>query len=143
MGRAGALCAQKYHCTREAQDAFATESYGRAMRAAREGSFRAELVPVVIPGPKGTSTEVTEDEEPGRGKPEKFGELKPAFKKDGTITAANASSINDGAAALVLASEKAVKSHGLEPLARIDGWAGAAQAPAEFTTAPARSIEKA
>jgi acetyl-CoA C-acetyltransferase len=142
MGRAGELCAEKYHCTREAQDAFATESYGRAMRAARDGSFQAELVPVVIPGPKGTSTEVTEDEEPGRGKPEKFGQLKPAFTPDGTITAANASSINDGAAALVLANARGKQQlDGQAPLATIVGYASAAQAPEWFTTAPALAIK--
>ena len=143
MGRAGELCADKYHCSREAQDAFATQSYTRAMQAIREGLFQAELAPVVIPGPKGTSTEVTEDEEPGRGKPEKFAQLKPAFTADGTITAANASSINDGAAALVLANARGREQLGGQaPLATIVGYASAAQAPEWFTTAPALAIKR-
>ncbi len=94
-----------------------------------------------MPQRKGDPVMMAEDEEPGRGDPSKFEKLRPAFKKDGTITAANASSINDGASALVLASEKAVREHGLEPLARIVGYGGAAQAPEWFTTAPAKAIE--
>jgi acetyl-CoA C-acetyltransferase len=143
MGSCGELCAAEHGFSREAQDEFARESYRRALASAKEGLFAAEMAPVEVPQRKGAPVVVAEDEEPGRGKPEKFGELRPAFKKDGTITAANASSINDGAAALVLASEKAVKSHGLEPLGRIEGWGGAAQAPEWFTTAPAKSIVNA
>lgn len=142
MGRAGELCAEKYGCSRQAQDAFATESYTRAMRAIAEGLFRAELAPVVIPGSKGSSIEVTEDEEPGRGKPEKFAQLKPAFAPEGTITAANASSINDGAAALVLANASGKKQLGGAALATIVGYAAAAQAPDWFTTAPALAIKR-
>jgi len=143
MGRAGELCAEKYRCSRQAQDAFATESYTRAMRAIAEGRFAAELAPVVIPGSKGSSTEVTEDEEPGRGKPEKFAQLKPAFAPEGTITAGNASSINDGAAALVLANDAGKKQlGGGPPLATIVGYASAAQAPEWFTTAPALAIKR-
>src|SRR6478609_9266539 len=108
MGQAGELCAKEYALTREAQDAFATESYRRAAAAQASGAFTAEIAAVPVPQRKGEALVVTEDEEPGRGDPSKFEKLKPAFTKDGTITAANASSINDGAAALVLASEQAV-----------------------------------
>src|SRR6185369_2477069 len=103
--------------------------------------FTAEIAPVSVPQKKGDALLVKDDEGPPAGKPEKFAALKPAFQKDGTITAANASSINDGASALVLASEKAVTAHKLEPLARIVGYGGAAQAPEWFTTAPAAAIK--
>src|SRR5690606_35736463 len=112
-----------------------------ALSATKEGLFKDEITPVEIPQRKGDPLKVSEDEEPGRGDPSKFDKLRPAFAKDGTITAANASSINDGASALVLATEKAVKQHGLEPIARIAGYGGAAQAPEWFTTAPAKAIE--
>lgn len=141
MGQAGELCAKELGFTREAQDAFAIESYRRALAAQKEGKFANEIVPVEIAGRKGETTTVTEDEEPQRGKPEKMPSLRPAFQKDGTITAANASKIDDGASAIVLASEKAVKQYGLTPLARIVGYGGAAQAPEWFTTAPAAAIE--
>jgi acetyl-CoA C-acetyltransferase len=104
------------------------------------GAFAAELASVKIPGKKG-DVEVSADEEPGRGDPSRFADLKPVFEKDGTITAANASSLSDGAAAVVLASEAAVARHQLEPLARIVGWGVAAQAPEWFTTAPAAAID--
>lgn len=139
MGVAGELCAREYQLSREAQDEYARESYRRALAA--QSAFAREIVEVPVPGKKGEVTRVTEDEEPSRGDPAKFGQLRPAFAKDGTITAANASSINDGAAALVLASERAVREHRLEPLARIVGYGGAAQAPEWFTTAPAKAIE--
>ncbi|MEB2313864.1 MAG: acetyl-CoA C-acyltransferase [Sorangiineae bacterium] len=141
MGNAGELCSTEYQLTRELQDEFARESYRRALAATREGLFRAEMAEVAVPQKKGDPLVVSEDEEPGRGDPSKFDKLRPAFKKDGAITAANASSINDGASALVLASEAAVKAHQLEPLARIVGYGGAAQAPEWFTTAPAKAIE--
>ncbi|MCA9632298.1 MAG: thiolase family protein, partial [Myxococcales bacterium] len=141
MGNAGELCAREYALTREAQDEYAKESYRRAMAAQKEGLFEAELTSVSIPQRKGDPIVVAEDEEPGRGNPDKFGALRPAFDKEGTITAANASTINDGASALVLASEKAVKEHNLTPLARIVGYGNAAQAPEWFTTAPAKAIE--
>ena len=140
MGNAGELCAKEYGLTREAQDAFAAESYRRALAAAQSGAFAAEIAAVPVPQRKGDPLLVSEDEEPGRGDPSKFGKLKPAFTKDGTITAANASSINDGAAALVLASEQAVRERELTPLARIVGYGSAAQAPEWFTTAPAAAI---
>ena len=141
MGNAGELCAREHGLSREAQDEFARESYGRAGRAIQEGAFAAEIIGVPVPQRKGADVVVAEDEEPGRGDPSKFDKLKPAFTKDGTITAANASSINDGAAALVLATEDAVKRHKLEPLARIVGYGSAAQAPEWFTTAPAKAID--
>ncbi len=141
MGEAGELCAAKYECSRQAQDAFATESYRRALAAQASGAFASELVSVEVPVRKGPAQVVEQDEEPGRGNPDKFGSLRPAFKPDGTITAANASSINDGAAALVLASENAVRVHGLKPLAKIVGYGGTAQAPEWFTTAPAKAID--
>ncbi len=141
MGNCGDKCAAEYGFSREQQDEFARESYRRALAAQKEGAFEAEIEPVVIPARKGEPVVVRVDEGPGRGDPAKFASLKPAFTKDGTVTAANASSINDGASALVLASESAVKAHGLEPLARIVGYGGAAQAPEWFTTAPAKAID--
>lgn len=141
MGNAGELCARELKFSREAQDEFAKESFRRALSAQKEGLFDAEITPVEVPQKKGDAVVVKLDEGPPAGRPEKFPSLKPAFQKDGSITAANASSINDGAASLVLASEKAVKEHGLEPLARITGYGGAAQAPEWFTTAPALAIK--
>jgi acetyl-CoA C-acetyltransferase len=141
MGKAGELCAKEYGLGREAQDAFAAESYRRARAAIADGAFKAEIVPVSVAQRKGPALVVDTDEEPGRGDPAKLAALKPAFDPQGTITAGNASSIDDGAAAVVIASESAVKEHGLEPLARIVGWDVAAQAPEWFTTAPAKAIE--
>jgi len=140
MGSAGELCAKEHGLTREAQDAFATESYKRALSAIQTRAFAAEIAPVSVAQRKGDALIVSEDEEPGRGDPSKFAKLKPAFAKDGTITAANASSINDGAAALVLANKQIVREKQLTPLARIVGYGGAAQAPEWFTTAPAAAI---
>jgi acetyl-CoA C-acetyltransferase len=142
MGNAGELCASKYGLTREAQDAFATESYRRAREASQSGAFRAEIAQVLVTQRKGEAIPVSEDEEPGRGDPGKFSKLKPSFSKDGTITAGNASNINDGAAALVLASEQAVRDRKLTPLARVIGYGSAAQAPEWFTTAPAAAIAR-
>jgi acetyl-CoA C-acetyltransferase len=141
MGNAGELCAKKYELSREAQDEYAKESFRRALSAQREGQFDAEITPVSVAQKKGDAVVVKLDEGPPAGRPDKIATLKPAFQKDGTITAANASSINDGASALILASEKAVKEHGLEPLGRIVGYGGAAQEPEWFTTAPAAAIE--
>ncbi|WP_438015710.1 acetyl-CoA C-acyltransferase [Sorangium sp. So ce315] len=140
MGTAGEACAKEHGFSREAQDEYAKESFRRALAAQREGLFAAEIAPVSVPQKKGDAVVVKDDEGPPAGKPEKFASLRPAFQKDGTITAANASSINDGASALVLASERAVKEHKLTPLARIVGYGGAAQAPEWFTTAPAAAI---
>ena len=141
MGVAGELCAKEHGLTRELQDEFAKQSYARSSAAQKSGAFAKEIVPVSIAQKKGDPILVTEDEEPGKGDPSKFAKLRPAFAPDGTITAANASSINDGAAALVLANESAVKRHGLKPLARIVGYGSAAQAPEWFTTAPALAID--
>jgi acetyl-CoA C-acetyltransferase len=142
MGNAGELCAKEYDLSRAAQDEFAAESYRRALDAIQSGKFAREIAPVSIPAKKGEVTIVKDDEEPGRGDPSKFAKLRAAFVEGGTITAANASSINDGAAAVVLASEAAVKKHGLSPLGKIVGYGSAAQAPEWFTTAPAKAIEQ-
>lgn len=141
MGEAGELCAREHQLARETQDAFAQESYRRARAAIASGAFEAEITSVSIPSKKGDPIEVSVDEEPGRGDPDRFKSLRPVFAKDGTITAANASSISDGASALVLMGERALKEHGITPLARIVGWGGAAQAPEWFTTAPAKAVE--
>lgn len=141
MGNAGELCAREYDLTREAQDAYAAESYARARAAVASGAFTREITPVAVPQRKGDPLLVSEDEEPSRGDPSQFSKLRPAFAKDGTITAANASTINDGAAAVILASEAAVKRYGLEPQARLVGYGSAAQAPEWFTTAPVKAIE--
>ena len=141
MGTCGDKCAAEYKFTREQQDDYAKESFRRALAAQKEGRFDAEIAPVAVPQRKGEPLMVKDDEGPAKGDPSKFASLKPAFGKDGTITAANASSINDGASALVLASEAAVKKHGLSPMARIVGYGGAAQEPQWFTTAPAKAID--
>lgn len=138
MGNLTETCASTYGLSRELQDAYAIESYKRAQKAQKDGLFKREIVPV--PTKAGL---VEEDEEPGRARFEKIPTLKPAFKPDGTITAANASKINDGAAALILASEKALKQHQLTPLARILSWADAAREPEWFTIAPTDAIQKA
>ncbi|MFO7181081.1 MAG: acetyl-CoA C-acyltransferase, partial [Pseudomonadota bacterium] len=114
MGEAGELCARELRIGREEQDAFAAESYRRARTASAAGAFAAEIVSVAIPQKRGGEVEQSVDEEPGRGDPSRFADLKPAFRKDGTITAANASSISDGASVVVLASERAVRERGLE-----------------------------
>ncbi len=141
MGVAGELCAKEHGLTRELQDEFAKRSYALASAAQKSGAFAKEIAPVSVAQKKGDPILVSEDEEPSKGDPSKFAKLRPAFAPDGTITAANASSINDGAAALVLANDRAVKRHGLKPLARIVGYGSAAQAPEWFTTAPALAIE--
>jgi acetyl-CoA C-acetyltransferase len=141
MGTCGDKCAAEYKFTREQQDDFSKESFRRALAAQKEGMFDAEIEAVSVPQRKGDPLMVEQDEGPTKGDPSKFSSLKPAFSKDGTITAANASSINDGASALVLATEKAVKEHKLEPLARIVGYGGAAGAPEWFTTAPSKAID--
>jgi acetyl-CoA C-acetyltransferase len=141
MGNAGELCAKELGFTRKEQDEFALRSYQRALATMETGGFAAEIAPVRVDGKKGDSVVVSEDEEPRRAKLDKMASLKPAFEKDGTITAANASKINDGAAALVLASGEVVAKRGLTPLARIVGYGGHAQAPEWFTTAPVGAIE--
>jgi acetyl-CoA C-acetyltransferase len=142
MGNAAELCASEYKCTREMQDEFATQSYAKAMAAQAAGAFKDEIVPVSIPQRKGDPIVVDQDEEPARGNPSKFGRLRPAFDKQGTITAANASSINDGACALMLASADYAKKHNLPVLAKFVGATQHAQAPEWFTTAPAYAIQK-
>jgi len=141
MGVFAENCAAKYAFTREAQDAFAIASTTRAKKANEDGSFDWEVAPVSLPG-KGGETLVKFDEQPFKAKLDKIPTLKPAFKKDGTITAANASSISDGAAALVLVRESTARQMGLAPIARIVGHAVHAQAPEWFSTAPAGAIEK-
>lgn len=140
MGNCGDACAKEFSYTREQQDEFAAQSFRKALAAQKEGLFDAEITPVAVPQKKGDPLVVKADEGPGKGDPSKFASLRPAFSKDGTITAANASSINDGASALVLVNEAGLKKHGLTPLAKIVGYAGAAQAPEWFTTAPAKAM---
>jgi acetyl-CoA C-acetyltransferase len=142
MGTCGDKCAAEYKFSREAQDDFAKESFRRAVAAQKEGMFDAEIEPVSVAQRKGDPVVIKLDEGPTKGDPSKMSGLRPAFSKDGTVTAANASSINDGASALILASEAAVKKHNLTPLGRIAGYAAAAQEPEWFTTAPAKAIEK-
>ncbi|HJZ86263.1 MAG TPA: acetyl-CoA C-acetyltransferase [Polyangia bacterium] len=142
MGNCAELCAKEKGITREQQDAFAAESYRRALRAQAEGKFKAEIVGVEVAQRKGPPKLVAEDEEPKRGDVEKLSGLRPAFGKDGTVTAGNASSINDGAAAVVLMARERAEKLERKPLARIVAYAGHAQAPEWFTTAPAGAIEK-
>jgi acetyl-CoA C-acetyltransferase len=141
MGSFGELCSDKYGFTREQQDEFAAESVRRAQAAVAEGSFRDEIAPVTVAGRKGDVL-VDTDEQPGKCDIAKIPTLRPAFKKDGTITAASSSSINDGAAALVLMSEETAKARGATPLARIVAHATHSQAPEWFTTAPVAAIGK-
>ncbi len=141
MGTFGEDCAAKYGFTREAQDAFATTSVQRAKAATASGAFQDEIAPVTVKGRAG-DTVISIDEGPGKVKLDKIPSLKPAFKKDGTITAASSSSISDGAAALVLARESTAKALGAAPLARIVGHATFAQAPEWFSTAPVGAVQK-
>jgi acetyl-CoA C-acetyltransferase len=141
MGNCAETCVQKYHFTREEQDAFARESYQRAQEAIRSGKFKKEIAVVEIEGKKGKSV-VVDDEEPFAAPLEKMGTLKPAFQREGgTVTAANASKINDGGAALVVTSAEYAEKNGLKPIARIVAQATAAQEPEWFTTAPAKAID--
>jgi len=142
MGMAAELCAKECQVPREAQDEFAILSYQRAQQAQSSGNFRDELVGVPIPQKKGEPIMVTEDEEPQKTNFAKIPTLRPAFQNDGTVTAANASKINDGAAALLLMSEEKARSLGMKPLARIAGSASSAKKPEWFTTAPADVIPK-
>jgi acetyl-CoA C-acetyltransferase len=142
MGNAAELCAATCGISRQDQDAFAIESYRRAQNAWKTGRFTDEVVPVEIKK-KAETLRVDQDEEPFNVKFEKIAGLKPAFQKDGTVTAANASTMNDGAAALVLVSEEKLKQLGLNPLARILSYADAEQAPEWFTTSPALAVPKA
>ncbi|HEY9144905.1 MAG TPA: acetyl-CoA C-acyltransferase [Arenimonas sp.] len=141
MGVFGEQCADKYSFTREQQDAYAAESVRRALAAQADGSFKDEIAPVTVSGRKGDVVFDT-DEQPGRCNIDKIPTLRPAFKKDGTITAAASSSINDGAAAVVLASEEAAKAQGLATIATVVAHATHSQAPEWFTTAPVSAIQK-
>lgn len=143
MGSAAELCAVECGISREEQDAYAVESYKRSQAAQRTGKFKDEIVSVEVVDRKGAVTRVTEDEEIHVVKFDKIPSLKPVFKKEGTVTAANASTLNDGSAALILVSASKLKELGLRPLARICGYADAQQAPEWFTTAPAKAIPRA
>ena len=141
MGSCAESCAKDFSFTREELDTFAIESYKRAIEATKSGKFQDEIIPVKISSKKGDII-VDEDEEPGKVKFEKIPVLKPAFDKNGVITAANASSLNDGSAALLLMSEEKAKELGLKPLVEIIAQSSAAKDPIEFTTAPADAIKK-
>jgi acetyl-CoA C-acetyltransferase len=140
MGSAAELCATDCNISREEQDAFAIESYKRAQKAQAEGKFNDEITPVELKDKKGDVTLFITDEEPQAVKFEKIPSLKPVFKKDGTVTAANASTLNDGASALVLMSKEKADELGIKPLAKIIAHADAQQAPEWFTTAPSKAI---
>jgi acetyl-CoA C-acetyltransferase len=143
MGNAAELCAKDCGISRNDQDAFAIESYKRSQAAWAAGKFTDEIVPVEIPQRKGDPIQFFKDEEPFNVKFDKIPELKPAFQKEGTVTAANASTMNDGAAALVLMSREKAEELGLKPIARIVSYADAEQAPEWFTTTPALAVPKA
>ena len=142
MGNAAEICAKEHQISREAQDDFARRSYLRALEAQAEGAFVEEIVAVTIPQRRGDDVVVDQDEEPGRGRIDKMPGLRPAFDKEGSITAANASSLNDGAAALLLASAEYAQANGLPVLARLTGYQQHAQEPEWFTTAPAYAMNK-
>lgn len=143
MGVCADLCASEYKISREEQDAFAIQSYERSAKASDSGKFDAEIVPVAVPQRKGDPIMITKDEEFTNVKLDKIPSLNPVFTKDGTVTAANASTINDGAAAVILMTEEKAISLGLKPLAYIKGYADAAQEPKWFTTSPAKALPKA
>jgi acetyl-CoA C-acetyltransferase len=141
MGTFAEQCASSYSFSRESQDAFAIESLRRSKLANEDGSFKWEIAPVTVKGRKG-DTVIDRDEQPFKANLDKIATLKPAFAKDGTVTAANSSSISDGAAALVLMRESTAKRLGVTPLARVAGHSTFAQQPALFTTAPVGAIRK-
>ena len=143
MGVSADLCATEYNITREQQDAFAVQSYERSAKAWAAGKFDNEVVPVAVPQRRGEPIMVTKDEEYANVKLDKIPSLNAAFTKDGTVTAANASTINDGAGAIILMSEEKAKAMGLKPLATILSYADAAHEPKWFTTAPAKALPKA
>ena len=143
MGNAAELCARECGISRDDQDGFAIGSYKRSQAAWNEGKFAGEIIPVEIPQRKGDPVLFAKDEEPFNVKFDKIPELKPVFQKDGTVTAANASSMNDGAAALVLMSKDKADELGLKPIAKILSWADAEQAPEWFTTSPSIAVPKA
>jgi acetyl-CoA C-acetyltransferase len=143
MGNCAELCAKEYSITREDQDAFAVDSYKKSAAAWKNGNFANEVVPVSVPQRKGDALIVNEDEEYKNVFLDKIPTLRPAFDKEGTITAANASKLNDGASALILASADAVAKYNLKPVAKIVAYADAAHAPEWFTTAPSKAVDKA
>ncbi len=143
MGQCAEKCVEKYAFTREAQDEYAKNSFLKAQKAVESGAFRAEIEPVSVPQRKGDPLIVDQDEQPFKGDPNKLGGLRPAFDKNGTITAGNASPLNDGASALLLASESAVQKYNLKPIAKIIASATHSQDPLWFTTAPEGAIQKA
>ena len=143
MGNAAELCARECNISREKQDAFAIESYQRSQAAVNEGKFKDEVTGVEIPQKKGEAVVIFKDEEPFNVKFDKIPDLKSPFEKGGTVTAANASTINDGAAAVVLMSKEKAEQMGVKPLARILGYADAEQAPEWFTTTPSLAVPKA
>ncbi|NDD91148.1 thiolase family protein, partial [bacterium] len=142
MGNCGELCAREWKFSREQQDAFAIQSYQRAQEAEKAGKFKFEIAPVTVSG-KGGDVVVDRDEGPSKVQFDKIATLKPAFDKSGTVTAANASSLNDGAAVVVLMSEKKAKELGVKPLARVISSGAFAQDPEWFTTAPAEAMRRA
>lgn len=142
MGNCAETCVAHYGFTREAQDDFARTSYERALASMEDGTFAAEIAPVEVPGRRGAVTVVDTDEEPGKANLEKMSKLRPAFDKEGSVTAANASKINDGAAALVLTSASRAQAMGRKPIARLVAQATVAQEPEWFTTAPVGAIRK-
>ncbi|HEX7004156.1 MAG TPA: acetyl-CoA C-acyltransferase [Trueperaceae bacterium] len=140
MGSCAEACASKYEFSREAQDEYAVRSYRRAQAAMEDGTFEAEIVPVEVEGRRGATTTVNEDEGPRNVDFDKLPKLRAAFEREGTVTAANASTINDGAAALVVTSEQVARERGLPILARIDAYTSSAGAPEWFTTAPVGAL---
>ena len=142
MGNCAELCAKEYNITREDQDNFAIDSYKKSAEAWKNGNFTAEVVPVAVPQRKGDPILVSEDEEYKNVFMDKIPSLRPAFDKEGTITAANASKLNDGASALILVSKDAVEKYKLNPIAKIVAYSDAAHAPEWFTTAPAKAVDK-
>jgi acetyl-CoA C-acetyltransferase len=141
MGTFAEECADRYKFSREAQDAFALASLERARKANEDGTFAWEIAPVTVAGRKG-DTLIDRDEQPAKASPEKIPQLRPAFRKDGTVTAANASSISDGAAALVMMRRSTAEARGLRPLALVLAHSTHAQEPGLFTTAPVGAIDK-
>jgi len=142
MGNCAEMCVAKYHFTREELDAFSLESYRRAQNASKSGLFADEIAPVEVAQKKGDPRKIDADEEPFAAPLEKMPTLKPAFQKDGSVTAGNSSKINDGAAALVVTSEEKARAKGWKPIARIVAYTSVAQAPEWFTTAPIGAIQK-
>jgi len=140
MGVCAEKCATEENFSREEQDNFAIESYNRAAKAWADGKFANEVVPVEVPQRRGEPVIVAEDEEYKNVKMEKIPNLRPVFDKEGTVTAANASTLNDGASALILASAEAVEKYGLKPIAKVVGYGDAAREPEWFTMAPSKAV---